>query len=57
MLDEKYTGESVASKLERVRNVMKENGVTAHIIASLDDVCWLINMRGNDVVYYPLIFS
>ncbi len=57
VLDEKYTGESVASKLERVRNVMKENGVTAHIIASLDDVCWLINMRGNDVVYYPLIFS
>lgn len=57
LLDEKYTGESVASKLTRVRKVMKDNGSTVHIIASLDDVAWLTNMRGNDIEFYPLIFS
>lgn len=57
VLEEKYTGESIASKLSRVREVMKENGATIHIIASLDDVAWLTNLRGNDIEFYPLIFS
>ena len=57
VLDEKYAGESVASKLARVREVMRENGATAHVIASLDDVAWLTNLRGNDIEFYPLIFS
>lgn len=57
VLEEKFAGESVASKLTRVREVMKENGATTHIIASLDDVAWLTNLRGNDIEFYPLIFS
>ena len=57
VLDEKYSGESIASKLSRVREVMKENGATVHVIASLDDVAWLTNLRGNDIEFYPLIFS
>ncbi len=57
VLEEKYAGESVASKLSRVREVMKENGATVHVIASLDDVAWLTNLRGNDIEFYPLIFS
>lgn len=57
VLEEKYAGESVASKLSRVREVMKDNGATVHAIASLDDVAWLTNLRGNDIEFYPLIFS
>lgn len=57
VLEEKYAGESVASKLSRVREVMKNNGATVHVIASLDDVAWLTNLRGNDIEFYPLIFS
>ncbi|MDQ0150968.1 aminopeptidase P family protein [Eubacterium multiforme] len=55
LLEEKYSGESTASKLERVRNVMKEVGANYHVIATLDDVAWLLNIRGNDVRYSPLI--
>ena len=44
-LEEKYSGESTASKLERVRKVMTEKGATVHAIASLDDVCWLLNVH------------
>ncbi len=57
VLEEKYAGESVASKLSRVREVMMDNRATVHVIASLDDVAWLTNLRGNDIEFYPLIFS
>lgn len=56
-LEEKYSGESTTSKLERVRAKMAEQGATAHIIASLDDVCWLLNVRGDDVDFFPLMLS
>lgn len=56
-LEEQYSGESTASKLERVRAKMAEQGATAHIIASLDDVCWLLNVRGDDVDFFPLMLS
>ncbi len=57
VLEEKYAGESVASKLSHVREVMMDNRATVHVIASLDDVAWLTNLRGNDIEFYPLIFS
>lgn len=56
-LEEKYAGESVASKLERVRAIMKEAGANAHVITSLDDTGWLLNVRGDDVEYFPLLLS
>ncbi|MDE6938353.1 MAG: aminopeptidase P family N-terminal domain-containing protein, partial [Lachnospiraceae bacterium] len=56
-LEEKYTGESTASKLVRVRKVMEEHGADSHIIASLDDVCWLLNIRGDDIDFFPLVLS
>lgn len=56
-LDEKYTGESAASKLERARTKMKECGADVHLLTSLDDIAWLLNIRGNDVAYCPLVLS
>lgn len=56
-LEEKYSGESSASKLARVRKAMEENGADTHIIASLDDVCWLLNIRGDDIDFFPLLLS
>ncbi len=56
-LEEKYSGESTASKLMRVRKAMEEYGADSHIIASLDDVCWLLNVRGDDIDFFPLLLS
>ena len=56
-LEEKYSGESSAHKLERVREVMKKNGATVHVIASLDDTGWLLNIRGDDIDFFPLLLS
>lgn len=56
-LEEKYSGESTASKLARVREKMKGAGADIHIIASLDDTCWLLNVRGDDIDFFPLLLS
>lgn len=56
-LPNKYTGESTLKKITRVKNEMKLNNVDALIISSLEDVCWLFNMRGSDVLNTPLAYS
>ena len=56
-LEEKYSGESATSKLARIRAKMEENEATKHIVASLDDVCWMLNVRGDDVDFFPLLLS
>ena len=36
---------------------MKESGTTIHILSSLDDIAWLLNIRGGDIMYTPLVLS
>ena len=43
----KFAGETVASKLKRVREAMKEAGAKAHVIGALDQVAWLLNIRSR----------
>ena len=57
ILEEKYAGESVADKLKRIREVMKEEGADIHILTTLDDICWTLNMRGNDIDFFPMVLS
>lgn len=52
-----YSGESVESKLTRIRKAMKEWGATAHVVTTLDDICWTLNIRGDDIDYFPLVLS
>ena len=56
-LDEKYTGESTSHKLARIRSEMAKFEAKSHVIASLDDICWILNIRGDDVEYFPLLLS
>ena len=56
-LGEELAGESTESKLARIREVMKAEGADVHVVTSLDDVCWILNVRGNDVAYSPLLLS
>lgn len=52
-----YAGETVDSKLERLRRKMKEYDANSCVVAGLDDIGWLLNLRGNDVAYCPLVLS
>ena len=55
--EEKYTGESVESKLARVRKALKERHCQALVISALDEIGWLLNIRGKDVDYTPCLIS
>ena len=57
LLDTEYSGESFSDKLSRIRAVMKEKKATTHILASLDDIAWLFNIRGRDVKSNPVVLS
>ena len=57
LLDIKYSGEDFTSKIARVREWMRENNTTSHILTSLDDIAWLFNIRGGDIKYNPVVLS
>ena len=56
-LDVKWTGESRADKLTRIRKAMEEKGADAFVLTSLDDIAWLLNIRGGDVHCCPVVLS
>ena len=57
ILEQKYAGETTESKLTRIRESMKNSGATVHVLTSLDDICWILNMRGNDIEFFPIVLS
>ncbi|MDQ1152403.1 Xaa-Pro aminopeptidase [Sphingobacterium zeae] len=57
LLDENITGQSTVSKIEAVRAEMKKNRTEAHLISSLDDLAWLLNIRGQDVPCNPVVLG
>lgn len=57
LLDEKYAGESVSSKLERFRETLDYPLPYAYIITELDETAWLFNIRGKDIEYNPVVLS
>ena len=57
LFDIKYTGRDASDKLADVRNVMKEKGADVHLMSSLYDIAWLLNVRGGDISYVPVVLS
>lgn len=55
--DVKYAGKLRTEKLNEVRAEMKKNGADYYLITSLDDIAWLLNIRGNDVPMNPVVTS
>lgn len=51
------TGESFASKLERLRFLMKARGADYHLITKLEEIAWLFNLRGADIKHTPVFYS
>ena len=57
---EDYAGESVQSKLARIREMVNgkcPNGKWALLVSALDEIAWLFNIRGNDVEFNPVVIS
>lgn len=52
-----FAGKERAVKIAEVRAEMKRLKVNYHLLTSLDDIMWLLNIRGNDIKYCPLLTS
>lgn len=50
----RFAGISREDKIEQVRTVMQKMGAGNHLLTSLDDIAWMLNVRGGDVTYSPL---
>jgi Xaa-Pro aminopeptidase len=57
ILPETFAGESMVSKLSRVKDEMQHHGANAHVVATLDGVAWLFNLRGKDVPFNPVFIA
>lgn len=57
ILEEKYSGKSTKTKLEELRAAMEKEGADTHILTSLYDIAWLLNVRGNDIECVPVVLS
>ncbi len=57
VLKEQFAGKSAAQKLQELRAAMEKEGATVHVLTTLDDIVWLLNIRGNDVECNPVVLS
>lgn len=53
----RFCGKDRSVKIVEVREQMRIRGVDYHLLTSVDDIMWLLNIRGNDIKYSPLLIS
>lgn len=52
-----YAGETLASKVVRIRKSLRELHVDGMLVSALDDIAWTLNLRGTDVHCNPVFVS
>lgn len=55
--DVKFAGKSRVEKVQSIRKEMKDKGANYYLLSSLDDIAWLLNIRGGDVPNNPVVIS
>lgn len=56
-LDTKHTGKRTKEKLKDIREQMAKLNTTSYVITSLDEIAWLLNLRGEDIPFGAVFFS
>ena len=57
VLDERYAGKSSLEKIRGLRAQMKMHHADMHVLTTLDDIAWLLNVRGGDIPGNPVVLS
>jgi len=52
-----FSGKERSVKISEVREQMGKQNADYHLLTSIDDIMWLLNIRGNDLKYSPLLLS
>ncbi|KAJ9131448.1 hypothetical protein P3X46_035105 [Hevea brasiliensis] len=55
--DIKYAGVDAASKLSYLRSQLLDAGSSAIVISMLDEIAWLLNLRGSDAPHSPVMYA
>ncbi|XP_020519721.1 probable Xaa-Pro aminopeptidase P isoform X2 [Amborella trichopoda] len=55
--DIKYAGVDASSKLSSLRSELVEAGANVIVISMLDEIAWLLNLRGDDVPHSPVAYA
>eukprot|EP01112_Ceratiomyxa_fruticulosa_P008266 TRINITY_DN2136_c0_g2_i1.p1 TRINITY_DN2136_c0_g2~~TRINITY_DN2136_c0_g2_i1.p1 ORF type:complete len:603 (+),score=137.06 TRINITY_DN2136_c0_g2_i1:50-1858(+) len=53
----KFSGQSTSEKFALVREQMVKLNAIAHCVTALDSIAWLLNIRGNDIPFNPVVIS
>jgi len=53
----KYSGQNYTEKISNLRKTLQSRGVGSIIVTALDDVAWLLNLRGKDIPYNPFFYG
>ncbi|KAK6639078.1 hypothetical protein RUM43_007348 [Polyplax serrata] len=53
----KYSGKTSKVKVDDVRETMKEKKANVLVLTALDEIAWLLNIRGSDIEFNPVFFS
>lgn len=54
---DELTGESRLSKIEHIREFLRAKKIDSILISALDEIAWVLNARGNDIEYNPVVIS
>lgn len=52
-----YAGKNCIEKIEQVREAMKKQSADYYLLSALEEICWLYNIRGNDIPFNPYVTS
>ena len=56
-LADEQVGESSDDKIDWLRSFIRKKGCTSMLVCALDEIAWLLNVRGSDIEYNPLVIS
>ena len=57
LLTQAQAGRSARDKIEDLRRDMRQEGADAALLTGLDDIAWLLNLRGDDIPYNPYLLA
>lgn len=55
--DIKYSGETAGNKIGKIRNFITQKGADVCLISGLDEIAWVLNLRGSDISYNPVFYA
>ncbi len=57
ILEERYSGKPASVKLREIRGTMLRMGIRTHVVSSLDDIAWILNLRASDIPNNPVFMA